>query len=155
MNRQFTLVETAFYPEFLNHWLRFGAPDFEFDLDRRRALACFKPGRIFGYVRWIANEYGTQKWHLYVVRTVDQSQLLTRIDGVHPGGEILLKAVGKSKVKQALSLVDSLEDSDFDPGKVSQAYYRHAHNRISVRQPIQPYTKAQHNAARATRVVLS
>jgi len=155
MNRQFTLVEIAFYPEFLNHWLRFGIPDLEFDLDRRRALACFKPGRTFGYVRWIANEYGTQKWHFYVVRTVDHSQPLSRVNGVHPGGEILLETVGKVKVKQAFSMIDSLEDSDFDPGEVSQAYYRHAHNRISVRQPIQPYTEAQHNAEQAARVVLS
>ena len=74
MNREFTLVEIVFYPEYLNNWLRFGTPDLEYDLDRRRALACFKPGRIFGYVRWVANEYGTQKWHLYVVRTVGASQ---------------------------------------------------------------------------------
>jgi len=154
MNRQFTLVEVAFYPEFLNYWLRFGVPDLEFNLDRRRALACFKPGRIFGYVRWIANEYGTQKWHFYVVRTIGYSQPFSRINGVHPGGEILLETSGTTKVKQALSLIDSLEDGDFNPGKVSQAYYRHAHNRISVRQPIQSYTKAQHSAEQAARVVL-
>lgn len=61
MSEHFTHVEIAFYPEFLNHWLRFGEPDQWLDLDRRRLLALFKPGRVFGYVRWRANEYGTQE----------------------------------------------------------------------------------------------
>ena len=154
MSEQFTLVEITFYPEFLNHWLRFGIPDLEFDLDRRRSFACFKPGRTFCYVRWIANEYGTQKWQFYVVRTVGQSQLLTRIDGVHPGGEILLKTSGTTKLKQVLSIIDNFEERGFDPDEVSHSYFRHVHNRLSVRQPIQPYTYTQHNAVRATRMVL-
>lgn len=155
MNRELTLVEIAFYPEYLNNWLRFGVPDLDYDLDRRRALACFEPGRIFGYVRWVADEYGTQKWHFYVVRTADASQLLTRIDGVHPGGEILLETAGNVKVKQVLSLIDGLENSDFDPGEISTAYYRHIHNRVAVRQPIHPYSNAQHAAAQAAQMVLS
>ena len=56
----FTGVEIAFYPEFINFWLRFGAPDAQNVLDQRRSLALFGPGQIFGYVRWQANAYGTQ-----------------------------------------------------------------------------------------------
>jgi len=155
MNRQFTLVEIAFYPEFLNHWLRFGVPDLEFDLDRRRALACFKPGRIFGYVRWIANEYGTQKWQLYVVRTVDHSRPLSRINGVHPSGEILLKTAGTTKVKRALVQIDVLEVDGFDPTEVSPAYYRHVHNRITTGHPARVYSSAQHEAYLAAQRLVS
>lgn len=54
MSEPFTRVEIAFYPEHLNHWLRFGEPDEQQDLDRRRSLALFKPARVFGYVRWRA-----------------------------------------------------------------------------------------------------
>ena len=53
-----TLVEIVFLPDWLNHWLRFGEPDRAHDLDRRRSIALFGPGRLFGYVRWRANDYG-------------------------------------------------------------------------------------------------
>lgn len=153
MSELFTQVEVAFYPEYVNHWLRFGVPDEEFDLDRRRSLSLFKDGRVFGYVRWISNVYGTQKWHFTVVRTVGLARLLSRIDGVHPGGEVLLAARGQAKVKQVLSRIDTLESDGFDPAEVSDSYYRHVHNRLSVRRPIRAYSRAQHEAVLAARRV--
>lgn len=153
MSELFTGVEIAFYPEFVNCWLRFGVPDFVLDLDRRRSLAMFKNGKVAGYVRWIANVYGTQKWQLMVVRTVGAGQQLTRVEGVHPGGEILLAASGKAQVKRVLSRIDVLQEGGFDPVDVSFSYYRQLHNRIAVNQPICAYSRAQHNAVLATRKV--
>ena len=46
MAEPLTRVEIAFYPEFVNHWLRFGEADEWQDLDRRRALAFFRSGRV-------------------------------------------------------------------------------------------------------------
>ena len=34
MSEHLTRVEIAFYPEYVNHWLRFGAPDEQLDLDQ-------------------------------------------------------------------------------------------------------------------------
>ncbi len=146
MSEPFTRVEIAFYPEHLNHWLRFGVPDRQHDLDRRRAFAVFRPGRVFGYVRWRANEYGTQDWRFTIVKTAEPSVFLSRIEGVHPGGEVLLLAGGNSKVKRALLQIDVLEAQGFDPADVSPAYYRHIHNRIASNQPICAYSKARHAA---------
>lgn len=115
MSEQLTRVEIAFYPEHLNHWLRFGEPDEQHDLDRRRALALFKPGRVFGYVRWRANEYGTQDWRFTIVKTVAPSLLLSRIEGIDPGGEVLLLVTGNTKVKRALLQIDALEAGGFEP----------------------------------------
>lgn len=146
MSESFTRVEIAFYPEHLNHWLRFGAPDEQQDLDRRRSLAFFKPGQLFGYVRWRANEYGTQDWRFTIVKTAEPSLLLSRIEGVDPGGEVLLLATGNTKVKRALLKIDALETDGFEPADVSPAYYRHVHNRIATRRPIRAYSMAQHEA---------
>lgn len=146
MSEPFTRVEIVFYPEHLNHWLRFGMPDEQHDLDRRRSLALFKPGRVFGYVRWRANEYGTQDWRFTVVKSVEPSVFLSRVEGVTPGGEVLLLATGNAKVKRALLQIDALEADGFDPADGSPAYYRHIHNRIAARQPIRAYSKAQHAA---------
>ena len=155
MSEHLTRVEIAFYPEHLNHWLRFGAPDEQHDLDRRRSLALFRPGRVFGYVRWQANEYGTQDWRFTIVKTAEPSLFLSRIEGVHPGGEVLLLATGNTKVKRALLQIDSLEATGFEPADVSPDYYRHVHNRIAAGQPIRPYTEPQHAAYRAARRVAS
>lgn len=155
MSDPFTRVEIAFYPEHLNHWLRFGDPDEQHDLDRRRSLALFKPGRVFGYVRWRANEYGTQDWRFTVIQTAEPSLLLSRIEGITPGGEVLLLATGNARVKRALLQIDALEAGGFEPADVSPAYYRHVHNRITVGQLIRAYSMAQHGAHLAARQVAS
>ena len=153
MLKHFTQVQIAFYPEHLNHWLRFGTPDESHDLDRRRSLAFFRSGRIFGYVRWRANEYGTQEWRFTIIRTKEPSRFLSRIEGVTPGGEVLLLAVGNTRVKRALLQIDRLEADGFDPAEVSPAYYRHVHNRIAAGRPIRPYSCEQHAAHLARRRV--
>lgn len=153
MSEPFTRVEIAFYPEHLNHWLRFGEPDEQHDLDRRRSIALFKPGRVFAYVRWRANEYGTQDWRFTIVRTAKPSLLLSRIEGVTPGGEVLLLATGNVKVKRALLQIDTLEAKGFEPAEVSPAYYRHVHNRITAGRPIRAYSMTQHAAHLAARRV--
>lgn len=153
MSEVFTQVDIAFYPEHLNHWLRFGTPDRQQDLDRRRSVAFFRPGRVFAYVRWQANEYGTQDWRITVVRTETPSRLLSRIAGVDPGGEVLLLASGSTRVKRVLQQIDALEGDGFDPVDVSPAYYRHVHNRVAAGRPIRAYSETQHAAHLAARSV--
>ena len=155
MSEHLTRVEIAFYPEYVNHWLRFGAPGEQLDLDRRRSLALFAPDRVFGYVRWRADEYGTRDWRFIIVRTAEPSLFLNRIEGVHPGGDVLLLATGKTKVKRALLQIDALEAAGFEPADVSPDYYRHVHTRIAAGQPVRPYTEPRHAAYRAGRRVAS
>ena len=155
MSELFTRVDIAFYPEHLNLWLRFGTPDRQQDLDRRRSVAFFRPGRVFGYVRWQANEYGTQDWRITVVRTEAPSRLLSRVAGVDPGGEVLLLAIGSTQVKRVLQHIDALEGEGFDPADVSPAYYRHVHNRIAAGRRIRAYSTTQHGAYLAARSVPS
>ena len=148
-----TRVEIAFYPEHLNFWLRFGVPDEQHDLDRRRSLALFRPGRVFGYVRWRANEYGTQDWRFIVVQSAAPSLMLSRVSGVSPGGEVLLLATGNAKVKRALLQVDVLEAAGFDAADVSPDYYRHVHNRIAASREVASYSHDQHAAFQAAKAV--
>lgn len=155
MPKTFTRVEIAFYPEYVNFWLRFGVPDEQHDLDRRRSVAFFRSKRVFGYVRWSANEYGTQVWCFTVVRTEEPSCCLSRVKGVHPGAEVLLAATGNAKVKHALLQIDALESDRFEPADVSPAYYRHVHNRIATGRPIRCYSNAQHAAYLAARRLAS
>ena len=106
--------------------------------------------RLLGLYR---EEYGTQDWRFTIVKTVAPSLLLSRIEGVDPGGEVLLLATGNTKVKRALLQIDVLETDGFEPADVSPAYYRHIHNRIASRQPIRAYSMAQHEACLAAQRV--
>jgi hypothetical protein len=150
MSEQYTAIELAFYPEYLNYWLRFGVPDQRVILDKRRSLALFKPGKLFGYVRWIANEYGTQDWRFVVSKVDFESQNLNSVEGVRPGCNVLLFTVGIIKVKRVLAQIDLLEKTGFDPCEVSGSYYRHLHNRLFVGLSVRPYSVDQHQAYLAT-----
>lgn len=153
MNEVFTRVEIVFYPEFINHWLRFGVPDAQHALDRRRSVALFGPGKIIGYIRWHANDFGTQAWSVTIVRTCGSSETLTRLRGIKPGGEVLLVATGTVRVKRVLSHIDVLAAAGFNPCEISPAYYRHLHNRITVGRLVRAYSMAQHAAHLAARAV--
>jgi len=153
MSEHLTRVEIAFCPKHLNHWLRFGEPAERRYLDRSRPLVLFEPCGVFGYIRWHGNEYGTQDWRFAVVRTGDPSRFLSPLEGVFPGGEVLLVARGNARVKRTLSLIDAIEARGFEPSIVSPAYYRHVHNRIAIGRPVRAYSQAQHEAHLAARRV--
>ncbi|MEE9454643.1 MAG: DUF2840 domain-containing protein [Paracoccaceae bacterium] len=155
MCKLFTCVEVVFYPEYLNNWLRFGDPVYDFNLDRRRSLAIFKPGQLFGYIRWHANEYGTQKWRFVIVKAVEPLHLMNRFRGIQPGGEILLITSGNVKVKRVLAQIDRLENDGFDPSIVSPYFYRRLHNRMMINRPVRGYSLQQHEAYLAARKVLA
>ena len=71
---------------------------------------------------------------------------MSRIEGVTPGGEVLLLSSGTARVKRTLSLIDILEAEGFELAHVSPAYYHHVHNRIAIGQPIRVYSEAKHTA---------
>ena len=91
-----------------NHRLRFGVPQALVKLDSYRKIAVFKPGAIFGYIRWMADEYGTQDWRFYILES-QNGGLIPPIPGVRPGAKILFSAQGKSRVQRCLSHIDHLE----------------------------------------------
>ncbi|MHA7774681.1 DUF2840 domain-containing protein [Roseibium sp. M-1] len=151
MSEQFlTVVDLVFYPEFRNDRLRFGAPRQRLTLDKRRALAVFRPGALFGYLRWTANEFGTQIWSLAVGRTARPGEPITRLQGVRPGAEILLQLSGAARVKRILKHLDALETSGFALPEISPAYYRHLHNRSLTGFGFRPYSIGQQRAVQAS-----
>jgi hypothetical protein len=150
-DRNLTSVEIAFYPEYLNYRLRFGSPIKLVRLDRSRSLAFFKPSRVFGYLRWYANESGTQAWRFTVAEAKEPHIMLSRLQGIKPGAEVLLLLSGAAHVRRALSVVDDLETRGFKPEDVSPSYYRHLHVRLSTGRDIRPYSVDQHAAHLAAR----
>lgn len=155
MTELLTRVAIHFVPKRINHWLCFGDPLGHHYLDRQRAVTWFGPGQIFGYVRWEANDYGTVLWRLYVLRAGRPHDLMSRVPGVVPGAEVLLRLDGKAKVKRGLAHIDTLEKVGFDPGEIAPDHWHHLHNRLSFGQGPRLYTADQHRAWLARQAVQS
>jgi len=141
-----TRVELHFGRDLFNYYIRFGEPESREEPDRRRAFEYFAPGQLFGYVRWEANEYGTQDWRLWVLRAGDTVFPLHRIPGVTPGAEILLELTGGTRVRRAFEAIDGIEEQGIDPSDVSPTYYVQVHQRILTRLPIPAYSSGRHRA---------
>ena len=131
-----TVIQCHFVRGMLNHRLRFGTPDKTVKLDKYRKLACFKPGKTLGYIRWRANEYGTQDWRFFVLKT-QTTGLLTWVPGVSPAVKVLAAFNGSQSVKRALSAFDDVEKSARDPIEtLPDTYWISFQNDISARQTV-------------------
>ena len=131
-----TVIQCHFVRGVLNHRLRFGKPEKTVKLDKYRKLACFKPEEILGYIRWRANEYGTQDWRFFILKT-QTTGLLTRVPGVSPAVKLLAAFNGTQSVKKALRAFDDVEKSASEPiEELPDAYWISFQNDISARQTV-------------------
>lgn len=105
-------VQCHFVKGKINHRLRFGVPINLIRLDKYRQIAVFKREQTVGYIRWRANEYGTQDWRLYIFET-SGAGLKTAIPGVSPAIKLCCIINGPKAMKQALKALDRIETSCF------------------------------------------
>ncbi|MCF3948012.1 DUF2840 domain-containing protein [Acidiphilium sp. AL] len=130
----------------VEHWLRFGHDFAEQILDRRRRLIWFAPDAVFGFIRWRANDYGTVVSRVDILRACTPVEPYSTVPGVDPGGEILLRQSGWSRVQRVLATIGVIENAGFDPADVAPTYWRHVHNRLNCAQEPRPYRTDQHQA---------
>ncbi|MCF6275923.1 MAG: DUF2840 domain-containing protein [Robiginitomaculum sp.] len=129
-------------PDVCNHRLRFGVPQKVTKLDNYRSVVAFKPGNIFGYIRWQRNEYGTTLWKLVIAKTVRQGRI-QKFAGILPGAEILVNISGVNAVKQALTRLDYWEKQAGDLTMVPETRWRHFQNGIIIRSAPRPVKRGE------------
>ena len=121
-----------------NDRLLFGLPTLSVRVSENLEELRFNPSQVFGFVRWRGDQYGTQTWRVVVAKAGRPGERLTRIPGVKPGAHLLLHALGKTRAKRALRVIDLLSVAhvlhEFAP-----AYWRHAHLQISKNEQPEPY----------------
>lgn len=144
-------VELTWIAQRIEHWLRFGREAGGRILDRRRRIVQFRPGTVFAFVRWSANDYGTIFSRIDIVRVVAPGAPYTTLPFVRPGGESLLRIEGWPKVAQVLGQIDAVEALDLDPGDAAPDHWRHVHNRIAAGHSPRAYTIERHRAWRRRR----
>lgn len=130
-----TLVISEFRRDLINHRIRFGLPVHRYRIDRACVYSAFAPGKVFGYIRWQRNEYGTQDWRIYVCQAANDNRA-TRLPGVIPGANVLMDLSGSQAVKRMLSHMDALEKRSGKLEKISPDYWRQLQNSKRIRKPV-------------------
>jgi len=146
-----TFVELTWIERRIEHWIRFGHHVSEAIIDRHRRVLGFRPGSIFCFVRWAANDYGTVFSRADIVRAVDAGEPFQTLPFVRPGGDILLRIEGWPKVERVLQAVDAVATLGIDPAAVAPDHWRHVHNRLTTGEEPRRYTAEQHRAFRLRR----
>lgn len=141
-----TFVELTFHKGRIENRIRFGQPTAEEIVDRHRRIMTFAAGSILCFVRWAANDHGTIISRADILRAVRKDEPYQTLPFVRPGGDILLRADGWPKVECVLQAIDAIEAADIDPADVAPDYWRHVHNRLSVKETPRAYTYTRHQA---------
>jgi hypothetical protein len=141
-----TQVRLLFIEERVNVWLRFGHFVKERTIDPHTRDAYFVPHSIFGVVTWRGSDHGTTEWRVDVLRTAEAGERASRVPGVTPGAEILLRASGESKVRKLLLLFDDIEARGIKLIAVSPDYWRCAHNRLAANLDVPVHSIDGHEA---------
>ena len=141
-----THVELTWIEKKLEHWIRFGRIAEDRVLTRRTRVVGFRPGAVFAFVRWASNDFGTIVSRIDVVRAVAANEPYTTLPFVRPGGDILLKIEGWSKVSQVLAAIDAVEAAGVDPCDAAPDHWRHVHQRITAGHQPRLYTAERHTA---------
>ena len=146
-----TTVELIWMEKRVEHRIHFGRPLRTHTIDRCRRVVSFAPDRVFAFVRWAANDFGTIVSRIDIVRTVIVGEAYQTLPFVRPGGEILLKVHAWPKVERVLQLIDAIERIGIDPEAVSPDHWRHVHNRLAAGHEPRGYTLDHHRAFLARR----
>jgi Protein of unknown function (DUF2840) len=145
-DRQLTHVTLVWLKGRREDWLKFGKPVASHIIDRRCRQESYAAGQIFALACWAANEYGTTRSCLYIVRAACAGEQVIPVPQVDPGGDLLLSVHGWPKVATVYRLIDAIEASGIDPCEVAPDHWRHIHNRIAAREAPRGYSPARHRA---------
>lgn len=141
-----THVELTWLEGRIEHWIRFGHETGETILDRRRRVVSFAPRRVFAFVRWASNDFGTIISRIDIVRAIDHGESYQTLPFVRPGGDILLRISGWPRVERVLQAIDAAEALGINPADAAPDHWRHLHNRLVAGEPPRPYSREQHRA---------
>jgi hypothetical protein len=146
LRQTLTEVELTWIEKKFEHWIRFGRIAEDRIVTRRTRVVGFRPGAVFAFVRWMANDFGTISSRIDVMRAVSAGEPFTTLPFVRPGAEILLHVDGWPKVEQVLRAIDAVEAAGVDPCDAATDHWRHVHNRIAAGHQPRAYTVERHRA---------
>ena len=150
-----TEVELTWIEGRHEQWIRFGRVAAERILSRRTRIAAFRPGAVFGFVRWTSNDFGTVHSNIAIAAAVAPGEAYATLPFVRPGAEILARIDGWPKVQKALAAIDAVEAIGIEACDAAPDHWRHVGSRIAAGLPFRPYSTERHTAWLRRRAVES
>jgi len=144
--RIFILFDRDHERDRANLYTRFGHPLKRLDRGRRIAFEYYAPGEVFSYVRWQSNDYGTERWEVFICQAPRPGEKHRPVPWAKPGVIVLLHAAGVAQVRRFWAMLDQIAKQEIDAADVSPEFYRLAHVAISSGLNPPAYTKAKHAA---------
>jgi hypothetical protein len=141
-----TTVELLWLKKRIENRIRFGHPVAERVIDPHRRVVSFAPGSMFAFVRWTSSDFGTELSRIDILCAASPEQRYSTVPCVNPGGVILLRLSGWSKVERVLQFIDAVEALGIDPTDAAPDYWHHVHNRLSVAETPRSYSRTRHQA---------
>ena len=141
-----TEVDLVWIEKRLQHWIRFGRPVRDDIRDRRRRTVAFRPGSVFAFVQWAANDYGTIRSRIDILRAIHPGEPCQTVPHVQPGGDLLLSVNGWPKVQSVLETIDAIEALDIDACDVAPEHWRHLNHSMRANIAPRAYTRLRHAA---------
>jgi hypothetical protein len=141
-----THVELTWIEKRIENWIRFGQEVRDEVLDRRRRIFSYRPGSVFAFVRWAANDFGTTSSRIDIVRAVEPNEPYQTLPFVQPGGDILLKIEGWPKVEQVLAAIDEAHEREMTVVALTGGSGHAVHNRLAAGEAPRAYTQRRHRA---------
>jgi len=132
----------------VERWIRLGTVAEDRVIDRRTGSVSFRPGAIFGLVRWRAGEHAAVDSKVAGLRAMATGKAFTTQPFAPCGEEILLRMSGRRRIRAALEAIDAIERAGFAPEAVSPDHWQTVGARIGVGLPPKPYDRARHRARR-------
>ncbi|MGH6652960.1 MAG: DUF2840 domain-containing protein [Sphingopyxis sp.] len=142
----FSEVELTWIEGRHEQWIRFGRVAAERILSRRTRIVCFRPGAVFAFVRWTANDFGTIHSNIAIAMAVAPGEPHSTLPFVRPGAEILARIDSWPKVQKALAAIDAVEAVGVDACDAAPDHWRHIGSRIASGLPCRPYSLERHTA---------
>ncbi len=152
---ELTHVDLLWIKKRVENRIRFGRTEQEHVIDRHWRVVSFAAESIFAFVRWASNDYGTVQSRIDILRAIAPGKRYVTIPDVHPGGDSLLHISGWPRVEKVLQAIETVEALRIDAADVAPDYWRHVHNRLSVGDRPQPYTRTLHQAWLRRKQVMS
>jgi Protein of unknown function (DUF2840) len=143
---ELTHVDLLWIRQRVENRIRFGKIDQEHVINRRWRVVSFAAGSVFAFVRWAGNAWGTVESRIDILRAVAPGEHYITVPDVRPGGESLLQTSGWPRVEKVLQTIEAVEALRINPADVAPDYWRHVHNRLSVGDRPQTYTRTRHQA---------
>jgi len=141
-----TDVELTWIEGRIEQWIRFGRIAADRIVNRRTRIASFRPGAVFGFVRWSSNDFGTIHSSIAIVTAVDHRAPYSTYPFVRPGGDLLLRIEGWPKVQRVLEAIDAIEQAGIDVCDVAPDHWRHIGSQHAAGLPFRPYGPDRHAA---------